>query len=122
MGDLRTTIRISESLSNEVPSLMQLRKCTNLSEYIRELIKQDIAKRLGNTFSMDTKQDMEDISNHVTRSLENSKNEILQRVYIQTKITLELFSRAFPNQLPADQIQDALNRFVDEAGKRYPVK
>jgi len=121
MPYVQFNFKIPSELASKLPSLKHMRKCTKTSEYIRELIQLDLAGRVSKAESTDSPIDMKDISRQIETTSVNAKNEILQRLLILTKLTIELLGRTLGNQLKAEQIQTLVNGFIEEATKRYPL-
>ena len=121
MPYIQFNFKIPSELASKLPALKHSRSCSSTSEYIRELIQLDLAGHIPNAGANTSQTVSDSITKQLDAIIVNAKNEILQRLLIQTKTTLELFVRSFPKQLPADQIQASLNGFAEEAAKRYPL-
>jgi Arc/MetJ-type ribon-helix-helix transcriptional regulator len=119
-------VRLPASITSLLPGLMRSHGFKNRAEYIRDLIQRDFDGAIPNR----NKTVLDDVFKELLKSSfddsakrqEISKNEILQRLLILTRINLEILSKTSSPQLSKDQIQKIVNVFVADAKEKYPIQ
>jgi Arc/MetJ-type ribon-helix-helix transcriptional regulator len=119
-------LRLPDQVDLMIDPLVKSRGFKNRSEYIRDLIQRDFDGALAkHSTAVSDPALMKFIKSFQTDSLKHheiNRNEILQRFYILTQISLDILSKTSQPNLNIDQLQERLNIFVANAKDKYPIQ
>ena len=118
------SIPLPESVLSLIVPLMRSKGFKNRSEYIRDLIVKDS----GNTFSKRAESGsidelhtaLKDLEIKFKSDLETAKSEIFQRLFILTRINMQVL--ADNGKITADNLQKSLDKWIAEAKSKYPTE
>lgn len=119
------SISLPKEIALKLPVLVKASGFKNKSKYIASLISRDfdgvLARHLKPEEMLSEISAIGSALNHQNSDLSASRCELLQRIYILTKIVVELYFKLVSSQTSPEQMQAKLDQFITEAKEQYPL-